>query len=308
MARKCRANAYMIEVRKLHARSTENLKFGKFDDATDLRSVFQKILLKMNTFSKIPLHQKVFRVEPKWGKTGPLTGYIYSGDYGFESDIIDTDSGAVSYNKKKTESLPEPFYFHLELPSNEKRGILCLQSLGVSGVRNLFETAITGQFEKLYPEYRIHIRNLTVADALADYLKTGSVEEVIVEKHEIPADIADRFGGTNSVQPGKFVYSIQPSDKGMFKRDGLIAFAKGDKPLDEVFSFDEHGFDVVKTKIRLNGELKTINLTKPDSLYASYDLTGDVKIGPNGFPTLASLKSEFQKIVDDLAERGGIEL
>ncbi|RUX96136.1 MULTISPECIES: hypothetical protein [unclassified Mesorhizobium] len=308
MARKCRANAYLVELRGLYAKSSENLKFGKFDGGTDLRTAIQKILSKMTTFSKIPLHQKVFSIEPKWGKSGPLIGFLKAGDYGFASDIIDTDNGKVAYNKKKTESLPDPFYFHLELPDNEKRGILCIQSWGLSGVRSLFETAISGQFDKLYPAYRLHIRSLTVADALAEYLKVGSVEEVIVEKHEIPADIADRFGGNKTVQPGKFVYSIQPSDKGMFKRDGLIAFAKGEKKLEEVFDFDDNGFDVVKTRIRVGGELKTINLTKPENLSTSYDLTADVKIGQNGFPTFESLKSEFVKIVDDLAKRGGIEL
>jgi hypothetical protein len=145
-------------------------------------------------------------------------------------------------------------------------------------------------------------------DALADYLKRGVVEEIIVEKHEIPADIADRFGGANKPQPGKFIYTVRPSDSKMFRRDGLLAFSRGEKPLSDAFTFDEHGFDVVKTKVSVGGELKTINLTKPESISSSFDITDDVKIGPKGFPTADSLKNEFCKIVTELAKRGGIEL
>lgn len=306
---RCRVNAYLIEVRKLHSRSKENLKFGDFDGASDLRTELLKIMGKLARYSKVPLYQKVFRISlvgPS-SRVGPIKGIIHSGDYGIETDIIDSDSGVVSYKKKKTESLPDPFYFHMELPPDEKRGILCLQQSGLSGVKALFETVVGGQFQKFFSEYKLHIRNLTMADALANYIKNGIVEEIGVEKHEIPADIADRFGGSHKTYKGKFTYSIKP-DQPFFKRGGLIAFSKGEKTLDDIFDFDEHGFDVVKTKIRVRGELKTVNLTQPETISTSFDITDDVTIGVDGRPTLKSIAREFQKIVEETAERGGIAL
>lgn len=308
----CRAVAYLIEVRKLNAKSTDNLRFKDFNGADSLRTVLQKILLKYAKYQNLKLHEKLFKIELIKNNAGPLVGRFMAGDYGQAGEIIEATNGSIAYKKKKSEALPEPFFFHIALPDNEKRGIVCLQQTGLGGVKGLFETAVVGVFEKQYPEYRLHVRQLTVADTLSQLLKNGLVEEVIVEKHEIPADIADRFGGQHKAYPGKFVYSIQPKTaflkSGMFKKDGLLAFAKGKKNLEDVFEFDDHGFDVVKTKIRVGDEIKTVNLTKPDSISSSYDISKDVVIGGDGYPTLASLQSEFNKIVVDLAKRGGIKL
>ncbi|MBB5041945.1 hypothetical protein [Shinella fusca] len=305
--RRCKAVAYLIEVRKLNARSSDNLKFGKFDGSQALRIALQKILQKYPKYVALKLHDKIFKVDLDKANAGPLTGLIMSGDYGQAGDIIDSASGNVSYKKKKTESLAEPFYFYIAVPDNETRGIVVLQQTGLQGVKGLFETAVVGVFESQYPDYRLHVRQLTIADTLAQYLKGGNVEELIVEKHEIPADIADLYGGQKKVYPGTFTQIIK-SSAGLFKKSGLIAFAKGQKKLEDVFEFDDHGFDVVKAKIRIGDELKSVNLTKPDSISMSVDITDDVKFGADGHPTRASLKSEFDKVAADLAKRGGIKL
>ncbi|AZO35528.1 hypothetical protein EOA27_21950 [Mesorhizobium sp. M2A.F.Ca.ET.037.01.1.1] len=173
---RCKVVAYLVEVRKLNASSKQNLKFGSFDGTADLRDTILKYLQKMVTYSKVAHFQKTFKVVlDKPANTGALTGMVFAGDYGQASDIIDADSGKTTYKKKKTESLPSPFYFHLELPPNETRGILCLQQSGLNGVKSLFEGAIAGQLQKYYPDYRLHVRSMTLADALKEYLKTGSV-------------------------------------------------------------------------------------------------------------------------------------
>lgn len=305
--KRCKAVAYLIEVRKLNAKSTDNLKFGKFDGTQALRTVLEKILKKYPKYAALKLHDKIFKVDLDGGNTGVLTGLIMSGDYGQAGDIIESTNGSVAYKKKKTESLAEPFFFYVAVPDKETRGIVILQQTGLHGVKGLFETAIVGVFEGQYPDYRLHVRQLTIADTLAEYLKTGSVEELIVEKHEVPADIADLYGGQRKAYPGTFTQIIR-SSAGLFKKDGLIAFAKGQKKLEDVFEFDDHGFDVVKAKIRIGNEIKPVNLTKPDSISMSIDITGDVKYGPDGHPTRASLKQEFDKVAKDLAKRGGIQL
>ncbi|MCV0396180.1 MAG: hypothetical protein K5872_04610 [Rhizobiaceae bacterium] len=304
--KRCSVAVYLVEVKELHGRTS--LKLGEFDGHSNLRDVVQKILARLGIYRKIDLYHKVFRVAlDPIGNDGELTGLIHSGDYGLAADIINSDSGVVAYKKRKTDSLTDPFYFSLHLPPKETRGILCLQQFGLSGVKTLFENVLAGQFGRKYPNFRLHIRGLTMTDALVDYVKRGVVEELIVEKHEIPADIADHFGGVKKTYPGKFSYSIKPS-RGLFKKSGLLAFAKGEKELSDVFDFGEHGFDVVKTKIRVGDELKPVNLTKPDSISTTFDITGAVQAGQDGYPTKASLAKEFKKIATETAKRGGIAL
>nr|WP_314095176.1 hypothetical protein [uncultured Shinella sp.] len=305
--KRCKAVAYLIEVRKLNARSSHNLKFGNFDGSQALRPVLQKILQKYSSYKTLKLFEKIFKVSLDKSNSGALTGLIMSGDYGQAGEIIESTNGNVSHRKKKTESLTEPFYFYIAVPDKETRGIVILQQSGLQGVKGLFEATVVDVFEAQYPDYRLHVRQLTIADTLAEYLRTGSVEELIVEKHEIPADIADLYGGQKKTYPGTFTQSIK-STAGLFKKDGLIAFAKGKKKLEDVFEFDDHGFDVVKAKIRIGDELKSVNLTKPEAISMSVDITDDVTFGADGHPTRVSLKNEFDKVAADLAKRGGIQL
>src|SRR5690606_32312545 len=122
-----------------------------------------------------PAFKRVLKVEKAWGNTGPLTGIVKAGEYGTEGEIVSSLDGGVKYRRGKAEASPERFFFHLELPDHERRGILCLQQTGLSGIKGLFESIIAGGFEKKYPDYRIHFRSLTMADAMQQYLSRGTV-------------------------------------------------------------------------------------------------------------------------------------
>lgn len=297
-----RVDAYLVEVRELHGRS--NLKFGQFDGSQSLRSVLKSILAKNHRHKNISHLQRSYKVKLDPSNIGALTGFFQYGEYGFASEIVDTNSGSVAHNKKKHESNLEPYYFHLEVPDHETRGILCVQQ----GIKSVFKLVVADEFGVLYPQFRMHVKNLAFADELKQYIKSGLIEEIIVEKHEIPADIADRFGGGSRVYQGKFSYSIEPKDKGLFKRGGLVAYLNGTKSIDEMFDLDDHEFDEVKAKVRIGRGVRTLNLTKQNPVSMSVDITDSVKIGPNGYPTAQSLKGEFKDIVSELAQRGGIQI
>lgn len=302
------AEAYLVEVRPLNGRSKSNLAFGKFDGSSDLSQVLRTILQKYASYQSIPVLQRAFKVTLSKSTTYVISGFYSMGEYGTESDIINTTNGTASYKKKKHETDPTPFYFQLHLPPAETRGVLCIGKWGHNGVKTLLQLALSGPFEANYPNLRLHVRPLSVSDALQDYLKRGMVEEIIVEKYEIPADIADKFLGHRKTYNGVFSYSIKPKSRSLLKKPGLIAFAKGDQKLEDIYDFGDTGFDTVKVKIDINGKTKLVNLTKLDSISSTYDLTEDVTLGPDGYPTEASLAGEFADIVANLAKRGGIAL
>ncbi|MEJ0012344.1 MAG: hypothetical protein WDM94_06875 [Bauldia sp.] len=263
---------------------------------------------KYSKYTNIPLLQRSFKIDLSKLNGYAISGFISMGDYGTESEIINTVTGSASYKKKKNETDPTPFYFQLHLPSKEDRGILCMQKWGLSGVKSLFQDVISSVFQANYPNLRLHIRPLTVSDALQHYIGKGLVQEIIVEKSEIPSDIADKFMGQRKAFEGVFSYSIKPKSRSVLKRPGLIAFAKGTEKLENVYDFGDTGFDTVKVVVEINGNAKTLNLTKPDTISSTFDLTEEVALGPNGYPLESSLASQFSSIVGDLAKRGGISL
>lgn len=74
------------------------------------------------------------------------------------------------------------------------------------------------------------------------------------------------------------------------------------------FDIDNHGFDRIKTKIRVGDTTHVYDLSRPDIGAMSVDITDKVIAGPDGFPTTASLLTEFDAVAKDLAKRGNIKL
>lgn len=307
MAKRCKVTGYLLSVRKLNARGPCEI-LGSFNGAEDVAIVLKKLIQKNSRNIKHKVFGKAYRFELDNTNDRSLSGHIYSGDYGAESEIYDTEADKISYKKKKNDADLHPLYFYIATNVSEIAGIICFEQFGLSGIKSIFEATIGSQFAILYPEYRLHIRSLTIADALQGYLNKGLVEELIIEKHEIPADVADKVSGKKSVSQGIFSYSIKPSSPAFFNKSGLIAYAKGESSAATDFDIDNHGFDRIKTKIRVGDTAKTFDLSKPDVLAMSVDITADVKFGDNGHPTTDSLRREFEVVAKDLAKRGNIKL
>lgn len=307
MAKRCKVTGYLLNVRKLNSRGDGEV-LGKFNGGDDLADVLKKLIQSNSKNTKHKIFGKAYRFQLDSTNNRALSGYVYSGDYGAESEIYDTDADAVSYNKKKTDADLHPLYFYIATNDKERSGIICFEQFGLSGIKSIFEATIGQQFAIKYPEYRIHIRSLTIADALPEYLNNGLVEELIVEKHEIPADVADKVSGKKNVTQGTFSYSIRPSSPAFFNKPGLLAYAKGEAGAADDFDIYNQGFDVIKTKIRVGETTKTFDLSKPDVLAMSVDITNHVKFGDNGHPTTDSLRTEFEAVAKELAKRGNIKL
>lgn len=307
MVKRCKVVGYILTVKKVNARGDGEL-LGKFNGHDDISQVIKQLIQKKSKNTKHKAFGKAFRFELDKTNNRALSGYIYSGGYGLESDIYDTAADAVTYKKKKTDADLQPFYFYIGTNAVERSGIICFEQFGGVGIKSLFEATIGNEFSILYPEYRLHIRHLTIADALHEYLKKGYVEELIIEKHEIPSDVADKVSGNKKTTKGTFSYSIKPSSTSFFKKSGLLAYAKGNTAAAPQFDLDNHGFDVIKTKIRIGETTKTYDLSKPDVLALSADITDLVTFGPNGHATKSSLYREFEVVAKDLAKRGNIKL
>lgn len=306
MSKRIRVSGYMLSVRKLHARHGEVI--GKFNGQEDLGEVLKKLISNNARNQKLNVFGKAYRFNLDKNNSRELSGHIFSGDYGSEAEIYDTDSDTISYNKKKSDAELAPLYFYIATNPNERSGIVCFQQFGTQGIKSVFEATINHQFAARYPEYRIHIKSLTIADALPGYIAGGQVEEVIVEKHEIPSDIADKVAGKKSVAQGTLTYTIKPTSPSFFKKSGLIAYVNGDATAASDFDIGNHGYDVVRTKIRVGETTKTYDLSKPDVLAMSVDITDDVKFGDDGYPTTDTMRRQFASVAADLAKRGNIKL
>ena len=303
----CMLDAYLIQVRKVRTRkATGALEMGQFDGSTNLGDVLHQIGKKLGSYRKIDFLQRSFCIKNLKKSGDVITGILNVGEYGLACDVIDITDGTVKYSKKKHEIVPAPYFFMFVLPSKGKCGLLCLQRFGVNGVKGIMEWVFGGMFQKNFTDYTIDIMNVVPAELMREFVANGAVQEISVLKHEIPADIAQKFGGSHKRYEGIVEYTIRPRDKSLFKKSGLMTYVDGTKPLEQIFDFADFEYDTVKAKVDIGGRERIVDLTRPSRFNATFDVTDDVTEGKDGYPTVDSLEQVFFKMARSLGKRVGI--
>jgi len=139
--------------------------------------------------------------------------------------------------------------------------------------------------------------------AIRALLKKATLHEVRFVKSVIPSDIADRFNGTGTAQEGELEFIIRPRRRGYLKSDIILDFLNGKRPVGELIEIRSFVPDNVKVEIGLEGKRRVIDFGKLGRLRASFDISADIRFGPDGYATLSSLRSASADLVQDLAEQ-----
>lgn len=293
-------DAYSIAVKQL--RDKEAKLLGSFHQKNSLADAFQTILKNaQNYHHHLKLHGKVVTFDQVGRSGDSVTGLACSGDYGFSNNLIDITDGKTTYKKRKTDASMVPFFFEWYLPARHRKGILLSQRIGQSGVRTALTTIISGEFEQAFPGYRLEIKPLMPQAAIKALLKKATLHEVRFIQAIIPSDIADRFNGTKKAQEGELEFILRPKRKGYLNAGVLLEYLSGSRVISDLIEIESFEPDNVKAEISIDNRRRVIDFGKLGRLRASFDISGDIVVGADGYGTLASLKSASSTLVEDLA-------
>lgn len=298
---------YGIEIKRLGNPSGLPELLGAFGGKHNAQSAFVAMLKDIGNHKKLDGLAKTISVEFSEKNSNIIFGVMNVGEYGYESSIIDADSGITAYKKKKTDADSVPYSFYLALPPSSRQGFLMLPRYGGDGIRTVVGGLIAGMFSSDFPEYRLHIKPIVAAEYIRDVFNRGQIEEIAIEKNEIPSDIADIFGGKCGV-PGKVKIIVNPSDKKLFKKDGIVSILTNSSDIASVFNIQNQDQTEIKVKLQVDGGERTIRLNNPGRLHAYYDITDTVPIGFDGYPERVALIREMETLTRDLAARVGIQI
>ncbi len=94
-------------------------------------------------------NKKLIRINNQKIKTvkRQIRGIIETGEYGFESEIIDTKKGTLKYKRAVEDAELLPFYFLISLPKGKDKGIIILQRFGQFGISKILRDSLN-QFLK----------------------------------------------------------------------------------------------------------------------------------------------------------------
>ena len=86
-----------------------------------------------------------------------ISGIIESGDYGYESTLVNIKTGKKKYDRKVDDTEIKPFYFLIYLPKNTAIGYVILQRLGVYGIHSVFKNHITKFFKLRFANLQLEL-------------------------------------------------------------------------------------------------------------------------------------------------------
>jgi hypothetical protein len=132
----CRPNQQTtVRVEDLERRSGA---YCHLDDiaGNDFLKIIEAFLAESSGFSlSNRAEHKLIRVRRYSLRDRTLDGIIETGDYGYEAELVDSQTQEVAHRQQTTEAQMLPFYFLADLPTQRDEGTLILQRFHPS-IRN----------------------------------------------------------------------------------------------------------------------------------------------------------------------------
>lgn len=299
-------SAYLIRIEKIKTDSFQELyQFNKTNDFLKILDLYLGQIQKSGEYLK--KHKKMGVLESKAIKERKIKGSIKYGTFGFSSDIVETETGELTYPKVESEADLFPYYFQAFIPEGRDEGILLTQNIGVTGIYSVFRNAVVRRFNKSFPKYRMHLNQLIPEDIIDRLLSGGPVASLAFVKFGIPKNLEDAIDQPHTEK--KFRTELVVSAKGGFgnKIKSLVrkASKKNQKKIVEIIGFE---YDFTKAVIDLGGgKTRTINLLDLSRIRPKYELSDEVEFGLDGHPTSKTLDAFADDLMLDLAKSIGIE-
>jgi hypothetical protein len=220
-----------------------------------------------------------------------ITGQIKTGAYGQESEIINSETGGLTYNKTETDAEVMPFNFIIAIPEGEvNRGILILQKNGVYGIKALFEEVINQHLRNINNDYKCILGNVAPIAYLERLLEEGILQKVRFFRYEIPNDVGNQIGLNNGVENSYEEYVInKPTGFIRTYRNRIQECIRGQRVLTNIVELRNFDYDNIKLEFKLGKKYKTINLSDVTSISFNEDISDFVDL-IGGHPTTESIR------------------
>lgn len=224
-----------------------------------------------------------------------LRGIITTGDYGYESDLLNIQTGELKYSRTIDDAELLPFYFLMVIPQNFNMGILLLERFGQFGMKKIFTENMKVYFEQQLPAYILEIEKIIPGDLVEHYLTQGRIISAKFINNTIPDDISDVIQYGSKKDKGSFECTVKASPKGHLPIGGHISkwfrINKKDRPpISSLYHIESFEYDNIKLEIDVDNQVRTLNLSHPEFLNPYYDITSQIII-KNGHPVFESINA-----------------
>lgn len=221
---------------------------------------------------------------------------VKTGEYGIETEIVDTRTGRVSHNRTPQEADVMPFGFAICIPADEAdNGILILQSSGRNGIKFVLNKHLNKIIKQTNADYRLEMSIVVPRVILNRFFEHGILKAIHFIQYEIPEDDSERLGINHSEETKMDVTIRKPLGFIQNKARELGEWRRGERAFSDIVQIEGFEYDELKMDFKLGNSLKTINLSNIDNLQMVEDITDKVNL-EGGHPTFDSLKVQMKQI------------
>lgn len=309
------ANEIKLEVYTLKIRESGNKKsflpLEKFFGGSDFLKFFQDYIksfdhqLELNENQKRSLKLDSENLIVDTAKR-MISGIIESGDYGYESTLVNIKTGKKKYDRTIDDTEIKPFYFLIYLPKNTAVGYVILQRLGVYGIHSIFKNHITDFFKLRFANLQLELSQFISKELANTFIEKGNIRELILLRYNLPPDIAEKIGMKDQSHDIKSIeLHIKARKKSRLAiNDGLKKFVKdANSDFFEVKELEGIGFDgthKIKVRSKYNGTTRTIDLSDTGQIRPYYDVDNKIEKASSGHPIFDSIDEVAKELVIEL--------
>lgn len=262
---------------------------------TDLGN-FSNIEKDERVFSFVVSERGDIKNENDQFKYRALYGKLKTGEYGVETELVDHNTGSVSYIRKENEADVLPFGFAVFIPAGKvNHAVMVLQSLGIYSMKMILHKQLDRCVKSIDARYSFTMGVIVPRVVLERYLTNGALKAVRIIKYEIPQDTAERFGVNYNVNESYEEIIIRnPIGFLQNKRREIEEWKNGTRRYDQVVQIEDFEYDDLKLDFKMGRNMKTISLKNIDNLQMKEDVTKEVDLD-GGNPTFVTLKEVMKE-------------
>ncbi|MFU2088980.1 hypothetical protein ACLSZP_10475 [Avibacterium avium] len=284
----------------------KNLKVGKHNGYHDLSNIKQYNLYglivsfvqsKSNNYSKAITEKQVYRFSNINTEPEDVFCWMEIGDYGTENDIIDINTGEISFQKTQDNALINKFYIHFHIPKNSTTALMFVHNYKYGGAKTLFENEFKPYFKK---ELDLVLQLYPFAHKKAiQAWQNANVKAIRAIGYSKSTEETDAAEALRKLSDGNEIeVLIKPPRDGILGKLSQFLQNGNQHELIQILAPETSG---IKVEVEMNGSYRTFSVYSPrGSGRASYEIELDpnVEIEKN-MPEFDSIKDWVKTLVEE---------
>ena len=300
---------------KVLDRDKHELILSRFNEAEDFFNTFrqftEEIFVNMERQSDVNntaiLHLTLDSPATVIETERKIYGYFSSGISGEKFNIRD-----INTNETEMEVIPDrhgsfrEIFFYLVVPIGRSIGYLILQRKSKFGIKTNLKKSLNRYIHDLgFTNCTVEINNLLNSHVYERMMHNGSLKKVDFIKRRIPNSIEQYINNNGNTfnTNGTMRVSISANSGLSDRWKDFVSNHFGNHNANtriEIGGVDGE-LDEMEFELELNGKKKTFHVVNQQRTQPDIDVTSNL-VFENNEPTIASLISESQSLIDDMLE------